>query len=280
MARPNRIKKSGDAHYHVISRTNNRAFLFTKGSFKTKVIDLLNRCAEFSGIILEAYCLMDNHFHLVCKVVKPDDPVPELEILRRIAILKGQEEANAIAEHWAELRRIHASAAVDDALKAWRVRMNDLSEFTKTFKQLTNNLYKASNPYVGSIWSGRFSSTLIQDGQYLATCIRYVEYNPLRARLVTRARDYAWSSHNADSPAFCAPFAGPGPAKQASATGCEISGEMLMKRIPQLGEGKLFGSYEFVRNGMYAFGHCFQGRPVARPVIGNAYATHGHRIAG
>ncbi len=54
----------------------------------------------------------------------------------------------------------------------------------------------------------------------------------------------------------------------------------MMRRVAQLGEGKLFGSYEFVRKAIWAFGHCFPGRVVARPVVGNAYATHGHKLAG
>ena len=55
-------------------------------------------------------------------------------------------------------------------------------------------VFQGSVPYVGSIWSGRFKSTLVEDGRYLATCIRYVELNPVRAGMVTRADAYAYSS--------------------------------------------------------------------------------------
>ncbi|HEX4637107.1 MAG TPA: hypothetical protein VH189_13045 [Rhizomicrobium sp.] len=35
------------------------------------------------------------------------------------------------------------------------------------------------------------------DDNYLLACARYVELNPVRARLVTRARDWRWSSARA-----------------------------------------------------------------------------------
>ena len=55
--------------------------------------------------------------------------------------------------------------------------------------------------------------------------------------------------------------------------------EWLMRRVAQIGEGKVFGGYEFVRKIMFGLGDRFAGNPTARPVLGDAYATHGHRIA-
>jgi putative transposase len=34
----------------------------------------------------------------------------------------------------------------------------------------------------GSIWEGRYKASLIHDEQYLLTCMRYIELNPVRAR--------------------------------------------------------------------------------------------------
>ena len=36
MARTRRVKTDGNAHYHLMSRTNDRRFLFEKGSVKTE----------------------------------------------------------------------------------------------------------------------------------------------------------------------------------------------------------------------------------------------------
>ena len=46
----------------------------------------------------------------------------------------------------------------------------------------------------GSVYQGRYKAFPVQtDSHFLAVC-RYVERNPLRARLVTRAEDWRWSS--------------------------------------------------------------------------------------
>ena len=46
----------------------------------------------------------------------------------------------------------------------------------------------------GSLWEGRYKSSLIQDDAYLLACCRYVELNPLRAGIVDDPANYRWSS--------------------------------------------------------------------------------------
>lgn len=47
----------------------------------------------------------------------------------------------------------------------------------------------------GTLWEGRYRSTLIEAESHLLTCMAYIDLNPVRAGLVTAARDYPWSSH-------------------------------------------------------------------------------------
>lgn len=47
----------------------------------------------------------------------------------------------------------------------------------------------------GTLWEGRYRSTLIQADRYLLACMVYIDLNPVRAGLVTAAKDYPWSSH-------------------------------------------------------------------------------------
>lgn len=47
----------------------------------------------------------------------------------------------------------------------------------------------------GTLWEGRYKSTLIETERYLLACMAYIDLNPVRAGLVTQARDYPWSSH-------------------------------------------------------------------------------------
>ena len=47
----------------------------------------------------------------------------------------------------------------------------------------------------GTLWEGRYRSTLIESERYLLACMAYIDLNPVRAGLVAEARSYPWSSH-------------------------------------------------------------------------------------
>ena len=47
----------------------------------------------------------------------------------------------------------------------------------------------------GTLWEGRYRSTLIQTDRYLLACMAYIDLNPVRAGLVAQAKDYPWTSH-------------------------------------------------------------------------------------
>ena len=49
----------------------------------------------------------------------------------------------------------------------------------------------------GGLCEGRYRASLIQDERYWLTCLRYIELNPVRARLVTSPELYEWSSYRA-----------------------------------------------------------------------------------
>ncbi len=49
----------------------------------------------------------------------------------------------------------------------------------------------------GHVWQGRFKSPVIQDDEHLLTVLRYIEANPLRAKMVEHAGEYRWSSFRA-----------------------------------------------------------------------------------
>ena len=60
------------------------------------------------------------------------------------------------------------------------------------YVQYYNTKYKRT----GTLWEGRYKATLIDTTQYLLTCMRYIELNPVRAKgMVKRPVDYPWSSY-------------------------------------------------------------------------------------
>jgi putative transposase len=61
------------------------------------------------------------------------------------------------------------------------------------YTQYVNRKYKRS----GRLWQNRFFSTIIDKESYLWAAARYIERNPVRAKLVAKAEDYPWSSARA-----------------------------------------------------------------------------------
>ena len=47
----------------------------------------------------------------------------------------------------------------------------------------------------GTLWEGRYRSTVIDTDRYLLACMAYIDLSPVRAGLVKEAPAYAWSSH-------------------------------------------------------------------------------------
>lgn len=66
----------------------------------------------------------------------------------------------------------------------------------RTFRQLHRRYAQCLNhrkDWSGHVWQGRYFASVL-DESYFWSAIRYVELNPVRARMVQRAEDYAWSS--------------------------------------------------------------------------------------
>ena len=62
------------------------------------------------------------------------------------------------------------------------------------YVQYVNRVHRRS----GTLWEGRFKSSLVQRQGYLLKCQRYIELNPVRASMVPQPRDYPWSSYRAN----------------------------------------------------------------------------------
>ena len=58
------------------------------------------------------------------------------------------------------------------------------------FVQFINRTYQRT----GTLWEGRFKSCITQEDQYVLSCYRYIELNPVRAGMVGHPQDYQWSS--------------------------------------------------------------------------------------
>ena len=67
------------------------------------------------------------------------------------------------------------------------------------FVRYINRSYRRS----GTLWEGRFKASLVDTETYFLRCCRYIECNPVRARMVLGPGEYPWSSYRCH--AFGAP---------------------------------------------------------------------------
>jgi putative transposase len=61
----------------------------------------------------------------------------------------------------------------------------------RRYVQYINRAYRRS----GSLWEGRYKSSVVQAESYLFACMRYIELNPVRAGMVSDPAHYRWSSY-------------------------------------------------------------------------------------
>lgn len=143
MARPLRIEFPG-AVYHVASRGNGRQRVFLDDGDREAFLDAVEKGASRYRFIVHAYCLMDNHYHLVIET-----PGANLSL---------------------GMQRINGA-------------------YTQGF----NRRHGAC----GHLFQGRFKAVLVERESHLLEVCRYVVLNPVRAKRVKRAGDWAWSSYRA-----------------------------------------------------------------------------------
>lgn len=76
----------------------------------------------------------------------------------------------------------------------------DVSTLSELMKRLAGKQTRWVNRHQkrsGSLWEGRFKSSPIDRDSYLLQCCRYVELNPVKAKMVKDPEDYEWSSYAA-----------------------------------------------------------------------------------
>ena len=79
-------------------------------------------------------------------------------------------------------------------LVLWPRGDGDLSRWMQWL--MTSHVRRYHRHYGGSghVWQGRFKAFPIEQDEHLLAVLRYVERNPLRAKLVRRAENWLWSS--------------------------------------------------------------------------------------
>lgn len=143
MSRPLRLEFPG-ALYHVTSRGNARQDIVADDVDRTQLLASLGHVVARYGWLCHAYCLMDNHYHLLVETPKPN-------------LSQGMRQLNGV------------------------------------YTQAYNRRHRR----VGHLFQGRFKAILVEKEAHLLELCRYVVLNPVRAKVVTHPRRWAWSSYRA-----------------------------------------------------------------------------------
>jgi len=75
-------KKSATATYHIMMRGNNRHRIFNSNNDKVLITGIIHKKVTIDKAILHAYCIMDNHLHMVVR----EGTAPISQTMKKIGI--------------------------------------------------------------------------------------------------------------------------------------------------------------------------------------------------
>jgi hypothetical protein len=97
--------------------------------------------------------------------------------------------------------------------------MIDISHFMRQYQQAYARYVNKAHNRRGTLWADRFKSTILEGERALWNCVKYVELNPVRARLCGDPADYRWCSWGRYCGSGRHPFAAAGASPATRACG-------------------------------------------------------------
>jgi putative transposase len=104
-------------------------------------------------------------------------------------ILAALAESESVRVHAYVLMTNHVHLLMTPATDRGPARL--MKGLGQRYVQHINRTYRRT----GTLFEGRFRSAVIETDGYLLACQRYIELNPVRARIVRTPEDYPWSSY-------------------------------------------------------------------------------------
>jgi putative transposase len=178
-----------------MSRTVNGERIFDDTSKEVLRKHLWN-VADYCGIEVITYAVVENHFHVMVHVPQKAE-LSDAELLRRYEVLHPRPSPSRGAR--LEVIRKQLEANGEEAQK-WRRRqqamMGDLSPFMQLFKQGFSTWFNKSHNRFGTLWAARFKSVLVEGpGPLLQILSAYVDLNCVRANIRADPKDYRFCGY-------------------------------------------------------------------------------------
>jgi putative transposase len=138
------------------------------------------------------------------RVVLPDYPHHIVQRgHNRQVVFAGQEDFEYYLEILGECKEIYQVKIYAYCLMTNHVHLlvqpgNDVQSLGQFMKRVAARMTRYRNHLEGrsgTLWESRYKSSPVQNDQYLLACCRYIELNPVCARMVTEPQAYRWSSY-------------------------------------------------------------------------------------
>ncbi len=190
----------GEARYHLMSRSVNGEYYFRQATARETLCQMMWKVAEFCGVEILTFAFMSNHFHIEVRVPLMG-PVSDDELLRRYELLHPKPTLKNPATIESIRAQLEANGPEAEAWRRKQLRlMGDISQFMKLLKQRISIRFNRTHRRFGPVWSGRFTSVLMEgqarDNASLSTAL-YIDLNPLRAGIVRDPKDYRFCGYGA-----------------------------------------------------------------------------------
>lgn len=190
-SRKSQIALEATPYYHCTSRCVRRAFLcgrddhsginyeHRRGWIEQRMLKL----AEVYALDICAYAVMSNHYHIVLHVNAAKAKAwTDTEVIRRWHTLYA---GNFLSHEYLAGKRLYNEQlkVVTELVAEWRDRLMSISWFMRALNEDIARQANTEDGCTGRFWEARFKSQALLDEEALATCMAYVDLNPIRAQI-------------------------------------------------------------------------------------------------
>ena len=152
--------------YHVYNRAVDKKSMFHNDeNFEF----FLKRYDQYLSPVIDtyAYCLLQNHFHLLIRVKEDIGDARDLTTFQKLSNLSGDNPVHHVVSH----------------------------QFRKFFQSYAMAFNKQQER-VGTLFQTPFKRALITDDSYFTQLIYYIHANPQNHHIVDDFKKWKWSSYN------------------------------------------------------------------------------------
>ena len=155
-----------DAGYFVTLTTVGWVDVFTRPQQKEMLIKNLRFCQNEKGLGIYGYCIMSNHFHMLCKAT---GSISLPEIMRDFKKFTSKEVIKNIE-------------AEPESRREWML------------KYFEDACYKLKRGQKYKVWQDGYHAELLFSQKFMLQKLNYTHNNPVKERIVDELEDYVYSS--------------------------------------------------------------------------------------